>query len=36
VLAKYTTKSTAQAGGLLHRIDRAEVEHAQVREHVRG
>jgi len=35
-LAKYTTKSTEQAGGLLHRIDRSEVEHVHVREHVRG
>lgn len=35
-LAKYTTKSTEQAGGLLHRITRSEVEHVQVREHVRG
>jgi len=34
-LAKYTTKSTEQAGGLLHRIDRSEVEHVQVREHNR-
>jgi replication initiator protein RepSA len=35
-LAKYTTKSTEQAGGLLHRIDRSEVDHVAVREHVRG
>ena len=35
-LAKYTTKSTEQAGGLLHRIDRSEVQHVHVREHVRG
>ena len=35
-LAKYTTKSTEQAGGLLHRITRSEVERVQVREHVRG
>jgi len=35
-LAKYTTKSTEQAGGLLQRIERSEVEHVQVREHVRG
>jgi hypothetical protein len=35
-LAKYTTKSTELAGGLLHRIDRTEIEHVQVREHVRG
>jgi hypothetical protein len=34
-LAKYTTKSTEQAGGLLHPVDRAEVEHAQVSEHNR-
>jgi hypothetical protein len=34
-LAKYTTKSTEQAGGLLHRIDRSEVEHAQVSDHNR-
>lgn len=34
-LAKYTTKSTEQAGGLLHRIDRSEVEHAAVSEHNR-
>jgi hypothetical protein len=34
-LAKYSTKSTEQAGGLLHRIARSEVEHIQVREHVR-
>jgi hypothetical protein len=34
-LAKYSTKSTEQAGGLLHRIPRSEVEHVQVREHVR-
>ena len=34
-LAKYTTKSTEQAGGLLHRIDCSEVEHAAVSEHNR-
>jgi hypothetical protein len=34
-LAKYTTKSTEQAGGLLHRITRNEVEHAQVSDHNR-
>jgi hypothetical protein len=34
-LAKYTTKSTEQAGGLLHRVDRSEVEHVQVSEHNR-
>jgi hypothetical protein len=35
-LAKYSTKSTEQAGGLLHRIHRNDVEHAKVREHVRA
>jgi hypothetical protein len=34
-LAKYTTKSTEQAGGLLHRITRSEVEHVQVSDHNR-
>jgi hypothetical protein len=34
-LAKYTTKSTERAGGLLHRITRDEVEHVQVSEHNR-
>jgi hypothetical protein len=34
-LAKYTTKSTEQAGGLLHRITREEVDHAAVSEHNR-
>jgi hypothetical protein len=34
-LAKYTTKSTEQAGGLLHRITRDEVEHVQVSDHNR-
>lgn len=34
-LAKYSTKSTEQAGGLLHRIESSEVERVQVREHVR-
>jgi hypothetical protein len=34
-LAKYTTKSTEQAGGLLHRITRDEVDHAQVSDHNR-
>jgi hypothetical protein len=34
-LAKYTTKSTEQAGGLLHRVDRSEVEHVHVSEHNR-
>jgi len=35
-LAKYTTKSTEQAGGLLHRIAREEVEHVQISDHGRG
>jgi len=34
-LAKYTTKSTEQAGGLLHRIHRSEVEHVHVSDHNR-
>jgi hypothetical protein len=34
-LAKYATKSTEQAGGLLHRVDPDDVERARVREHVR-
>jgi hypothetical protein len=34
-LAKYTTKSTEQAGGLLHRITRDEVDHARVSDHNR-
>ncbi len=34
-LAKYATKSTEQAGGLLHRIDPEHVDRAPVREHVR-
>ena len=34
-LAKYATKSTEQAGGLLHRIDRADIDRARVRPHVR-
>jgi hypothetical protein len=34
-LAKYATKSTEQAGGLLHRIDRDQIDTAPVREHVR-
>jgi len=34
-LAKYSTKSTEQAGGLLHRIDRDDVDHANVSDHVR-
>jgi len=35
-LAKYATKSTEQAGGLLHRIAPDEVDTAPVREHVRA
>jgi len=35
-LAKYTTKSTEHAGGLLHRIAREEVEHVQISDHGRG
>jgi hypothetical protein len=35
-LAKYSTKSTEQAGGLLHPIDQAGVETVSVTEHVRG
>jgi hypothetical protein len=35
-LAKYSTKSTEQAGGLLHRIDRHEIDTAPVSEHIRG
>jgi hypothetical protein len=35
-LAKYSTKSTEQAGGLLHRIHPGEVDAAPVREHVRS
>ena len=34
-LAKYATKSTERAGGLLHRIAATDVEIAPVREHVR-
>lgn len=34
-LTKYSTKSTEQAGGLLHRIPSSEVDSAPVREHVR-
>jgi hypothetical protein len=34
-LAKYSTKSTEQAGGLLHRVHPSEVDTAPVREHVR-
>jgi len=35
-LAKYSTKSTEQAGGLVHRVDPEQVERARVREHVRN
>jgi hypothetical protein len=35
-LAKYTTKSTEQAGGLLQRVGRGDVDNVQVRPHVRG
>jgi hypothetical protein len=35
-LAKYSTKSTEQAGGLLHPIDAESVETVAVSEHVRG
>ncbi len=35
-LAKYATKSTEQAGGLLHPITRDDVDTAPVREHVRS
>jgi hypothetical protein len=35
-LAKYSTKSTEQAGGLLHRIDAGQVDDAPVCEHVRS
>jgi hypothetical protein len=35
-LAKYTTKSTEQAGGLLRRVGRGDVDNVQVRPHVRG
>jgi predicted DNA-binding protein with PD1-like motif len=34
-LAKYSTKSTEQAGGLLHRVHRGEVEHVHVRAYLR-
>ncbi|MEA2493146.1 MAG: hypothetical protein QOJ29_1057 [Thermoleophilaceae bacterium] len=34
-LAKYSTKSTEQAGGLLHRVHPSEVDTVPVREHVR-
>jgi hypothetical protein len=35
-LAKYSTKSTEQAGGLLHPIDSDSVDTAPVSEHIRG
>jgi hypothetical protein len=35
-LAKYATKSTEQAGGLLHRVKPSEVETVRVRPHVRA
>jgi hypothetical protein len=35
-LAKYATKSTEQAGGVLHRISAHQVEELPVREHVRA
>lgn len=35
-LAKYSTKSTEQAGGLLHPIDPESVDDAPVSEHIRG
>ena len=35
-LAKYSTKSTEQAGGLLHPIDPESVDTAPVSEHIRG
>jgi hypothetical protein len=34
-LAKYSTKATEQAGGVLHRVDRRIVDQLPVREHVR-
>jgi hypothetical protein len=34
-LAKYTTKSTEQAGGLLHRVGRGDIDNVQVRPHPR-
>jgi hypothetical protein len=34
-LAKYSTKSTEQAGGLLHGIHRNDIDQANVRDHVR-
>jgi hypothetical protein len=35
-LAKYATKSTEQAGGVLHRVTEHEVDQLPVREHVRA
>ena len=35
-LAKYATKSTEQAGGVLHRVTEHELDALPVREHVRG
>jgi hypothetical protein len=35
-LAKYSTKSTEQAGGLLYRVTAEDVEHVKVRPHVRN
>jgi hypothetical protein len=35
-LAKYATKSTEQAGGVLHRVDEHQVDELPVREHVRA
>ena len=35
-LAKYATKSTEQAGGVLHRVTEHEVERLPVRDHVRA
>ena len=35
-LAKYATKSTEQAGGVLHRVTEAAVDQLPVREHVRA
>jgi hypothetical protein len=34
-LAKYSTKSTEQAGGLLHKIDRDDVDHVNLSDHNR-
>jgi excisionase family DNA binding protein len=35
-LAKYSTKSTEQAGGVVHRVTEHEIDALPVREHVRG